>query len=488
MKISDNDRVEIERELGKRSFKHFVQMAWHIIEPATPLVWGWALEAECEHLQAVAEGRMNRLLMNVPPGMSKSTLVSVMFAAWQWTREEWRGRRFLGTAHKEPLAIRDSMKCRRIVSSAWYQERWPFQLMKDNDAKLRFENDMNGWREAMAFTSLTGSRGDVLTIDDPISVDDANSKAALLEAKTTFLETVPTRLNNKDSAIIVVMQRVNEEDTSGVILDKLPGEYVHLRLPMRFEANDPCVTPIFKDPRTVDGELLFPERFDEDTLHKIELSLGSYATAGQMQQRPAPRGGGIYKAEWWRYYNELPKLQFRNIYADTAQKTAEQNDFCVFQCWGKTYDGRAVLVDQIRDKWEAPQLLVNARAFWNKHNDPEIFGVNDFGTLRKMKIEDKSSGTGLIQQLRQGDPQNGVASIPVAEIPRDRDKVSRAYDTTPKIEAGLVLIPAAASFLSDYLKEFGLFPNGSNDDMIDPTMDAVADLLGGGIRDFSGIL
>lgn len=482
MKLTHADFVQIERDLGRRQFKRFARMAWHVLEPATPLKWGWALDAVCDHLQAVSEGRpgFNRLYINIPPGMMKSTLVSVLWPAWEWI--QWPHRRFLSTAHKQDLAVRDNMKCRRLIKSAWYQERWPLKLMEDNDQKLRFENDSTGFREAMAFTSLTGSRGDRLIIDDPLSVDNANSHAHLISAETTFLEAVPTRINDpEESAIVIIMQRLNERDTTGIIKrDKLP--YIGLVLPMEFEEGSRCVTPIFTDPRTVDGELLFPERFSANAVVELK-KMGTYAAAGQLQQRPAPRGGGIFKEEWWQWYYDLPTMQFRIIFVDTAQKTGEMNDYTVFQCWGLGYDGKLYLIDQLRGKWEAPALLKNARAFWNKHNAVEHNGV-----LRCMKVEDKVSGTGLIQQLADGDSEKGIPPIPVEGIPRDRDKISRAYDVTPRIEVGSVVLPASAPFIVDYKQEFSTFPNAAHDDMVDPTIDAIADMLGTPQTDYSKVL
>jgi predicted phage terminase large subunit-like protein len=184
-----------------------------------------------------------------------------------------------------------------------------------------------------------------------------------------------------------------------------------------------------------------------------------------MQQRPSPAGGGIFKNEWWQYYTVAPRTEWRAIYADTAQKTGQQNDYSVLECWGRTYTGQAVLLDMLRGKWEAPELLVHARAFWAKHSVTE-----SAGPLRKMAIEDKVSGTGLIQTLKR-------EGIPVIAIQRDRDKITRAYDAAPMVEAGNVMLPRSAPWLSDLLAEASSFPNGAHDDILDPMMDAISDML-----------
>ena len=138
LKLTHEDRLAVERELSRRSLADFAKLAWHVLEPSTPLRWGWALDAICQHLEAVTYGDIKRLLMNVPPGTMKSLLTGVIFPAWEWGPAGLPSRRFIGTAHKQDLAIRDAMKCRRLIQSRWYQERWPVGLVTDNNAKLRF--------------------------------------------------------------------------------------------------------------------------------------------------------------------------------------------------------------------------------------------------------------------------------------------------------------------------------------------------------------
>lgn len=460
MQLNAADLLNVERELCKRSLAEFAKRAWHVLEPAAELKWGWALDAICLHLEAVTNGDITRLLMNVPPGCMKSLMTGVIWPAWEWGPRNMPEMRYVGTAHEETLAIRDSRRCRDLIKSEWFQHLWPLELSRDLDGKREFGNVRKGSRQARAFTSMTGVRGDRVILDDPISADNANSAAKLEAARIAFTETLPTRVNSDKSAIVVIMQRLNEKDISGVIKEmNLP--YVHLSIPMRFEPGQRCVTSIgWVDPRIEEGELMFPERFGEEQVKELETTLGSYGTAGQLQQRPAPRGGGILKEAWFRYYTVLPKLEFRNIHADTAQKTGEENDYSVFQCWGRTTTGEAALIDQIRGKWEAPELLVQARAFWIKHK--AIPGA----PLRSMLVEDKVSGTGLIQTLRR----EGVA---ILAVQRNNDKISRAHDSAPFIESGNVLLPIDAEWLSDFLGEASSFPGGAHDDQLDPLFDAI---------------
>ena len=465
MQLTEADLLAIERELCRRSLAEFAKRAWKVLEPAAELKWGWALDAICIHLEAVTKGDINRLLMNVPPGSMKSLLTGVIWPAWEWGPRNMPEMRFVGTAHEEQLAIRDSRRCRDLIKSDWYQRLWPIELLADLDGKREFGNTKKGVRQARAFTSMTGVRGDRVILDDPISADNANSAAKLEAARIAFTETLPTRTNSEKSAIVVIMQRLNEKDISGVILEMgLP--YVHLCIPMRFEPERRCTTAIgWSDPRTVENELMFPERFAEAQVAELEKTLGSYGAAGQLQQRPSPRGGGIINTEWFNYWTSIPALDFRFITVDTAQKTATHNDWSVLQCWGRSTVGKAIKIDQIRGKWEAPELLVQSRAFWLKHlNDQRP--AYQAATLRGMYVEDKVSGTGLIQTLRR----EGIA---VMAVQRNKDKISRAYDAAPFIESGNVCLPQDAPWLSDFLAEIASFPSGVHDDQIDPMFDAI---------------
>lgn len=457
--LTNQDLINAEQELCKRSLSAFARRAWHVLEPTTELKWGWALDAICLHLEHVTSGDITRLLMNVPPGSMKSLLTSVIWPAWEWGPKGMPEMRFVGTAHEEGLAIRDSRRCRDLIKSEWYQELWPIELKSDLDGKREFGNTSMGVRQARSFTSLTGVRGDRVILDDPISADNANSEAKLEAARVTFTETLPTRVNSDKSAIVIIMQRLNEADVSGVILAMgLP--YVHLRIPMRFEPDHRCTTSIgWTDPRTYEGELMFPERFSEEQVRELETTLGSYGAAGQLQQRPAPRGGGIIKTGWFKYWTALPALEFRSIHADTAMKTGTANDYSVLQLWGRSIVGQAVLIDQIRGKWEAPELLQQTRAFWLKHQAGKA-------VLRGMYVEDKASGTGLVQTLRR-------EGIPIIPVQRNSDKLSRGHDSAPFIESGNVLLPQDAPWLSDFLSEISSFPSGAHDDQLDPMFDAI---------------
>ncbi len=462
--LTTNDALEAERVLCARSFAYFIRRAWPHIIP-DQYQHNWHIDAIAEHLEAVNAGEITRLLVNVPPGSSKSTIIGIMYPAWLWGPDKKPGTRYIGAAHEQGLAVRDNRIMRELVRSEWYQRLWPLALQGDQNEKLYFENEHRGFRQACAVRSMTGRRGHIVAWDDPLSPEKAHSEPGRDEAIRVLSETVPTRLNDpKTSSIIVVMQRLHEQDPSGHIIANDLG-YDHLCIPMEYDPSRAKATSIgWTDPRKAEGELMFPDRFPAEVIARDKAAMGAYAWAGQMQQRPTPAGGGVFKDDWWRYYTSLPPLDWRMIYADTAQKTGQDNDFSVFECWGRSHTGQAYLLDMIRGKWEAPELLVQARAFWHKHSmSPGT------GALRAMKVEDKVSGTGLIQTLRR-------EGIPVQPIQRHNDKLTRAYDAAPFVESGNVYLPQDADFLSAFLQEASAFPNGAHDDQLDPMFDAVKEV------------
>lgn len=439
--------VELDRAIAAQSFAGFVRAAWHVLEPSSELKWGWSLDAICQHLEAVTKGDIKRLLINVPPGCMKSLLAGVLWPAWEWGPQGRPGLRYLGTAHKQDLGVRDNLKCRRLIQSEWYQARWPMKLTGDQNAKTKFENDHTGFREAMAFTSMTGSRGDRIILDDPLSVDHANSDADLRAAELTFTEALPTRVNNDDSAIVVIMQRLHEKDTSGIILKRDLG-YVHLCLPMRFEAERKCVTSIgFEDPRTYDGELLFPERFPEVTVSSLEKTMGSYAAAGQLQQRPAPREGGMFKRAWFPVVRAIP-AGTRFVRGWDLAATEGAGDWTVGVKIGRQKNGRFLIANVARDRKSAAgveRLLINTAS--QDGYECTISIPQDPGQAGKAQT------SYLVQQL---------AGYTVKTSTESGDKVTRAGPLAAQAEAGNVDI-LEGDWNDAFFEEITIFPNGTKD-------------------------
>lgn len=453
--------IDLDRAIAERSFAGFVRSAWPVLEPATRLMWGWSLDAIAEHLEAVTHGQIKRLLVNVPPGCMKSLLVGVLWPAWEWGPQKRPGLRYLGTAHKQDLGVRDNLKCRRLIQSKWYQDRWLIKLTGDQNAKTKFENDQTGFREAMAFTSMTGSRGDRVILDDPLSVDHANSDADLKAAELTFTEALPTRVNNDESAIVVIMQRLNEKDTSGIILKRELG-YDHLCLPMRFEHERRCKTSIgFIDPRQKDGELLFPERFPEKTVAELERTMGSYAAAGQLQQRPAPREGGMFKRAWFNVVRAVP-AGTRYVRGWDLASTEGAGDFTAGVKVGIQKNGRFIVANVARDQVSpagVEKMLVNT--------------ASQDGYSCKVSIPQDPGQAGKAQV---GYLISKLAGFSARASTESGDKETRANPFSAQAEAGNVDI-LEGDWNECYLEELCVFPNGANDDQVDATSRAFNELV-----------
>lgn len=446
---SRKDAHEAERVLCADSLAYFARRAWPVLEPAAVLKWGWVLDAICEHLEAVTRGEIRRLLANVPPGTMKSLLVGVIWPAWEWGPKRRADLRYLGTAHKQELATRDNLKCRRLIQSPWYQKLWPIKLTGDQNAKTKFENESGGLRESMSFESMTGSRGDRVMIDDPHSVDDANSVVKLASGIQTFREALPSRMNNDQSAIVIIMQRLNEADISAVALEL---GYEHLCIPMRYEADRKCVTSIgWSDPRETEGELMFPERFSDAIVEELELSMGAYAIAGQLQQRPAPRTGGFFAWENISIVAAVPQITKTVRYWDKAG-TEGGGAHTAGVKMGLGVDGMFYVLDVVRGQWGAVQREKAIR------QTAETDGRTvDIWIEQEPGSGGKESAEATIRNL---------AGFSIRSERATGEKSLRAEPYASQVEAGNVKV-LQAGWNKEFIDEHKTFPVGKFKDQID---------------------
>ena len=468
-----------EKRACEESLASFIKAAWHVIEPGQPYVHGWHIDTLCEHLEAITDGveidgrPFNRFLANVPPGMMKSLSVAVMWPAWEWGPRNMPHLRYVCASHSQSLAIRDSTKMRRLIVSDWYQQRWGdrVRLTGDQNAKTKFETTATGFREAIATGSITGARGDRVIIDDPHSVEGASSDAMRASTLEWFSEAVPTRLNNPiSSAIVVIMQRFHEEDVSAFIINKGLG-YEHMCLPMEFDPGRRCETGLgFVDPRTFDGELLFPERFPQTVVDRDKHAMGPYATAGQFQQSPSPRGGGIIKREWWLPWDDdeckaqgvpkgsFPAFDFVVASLDTAydEKADQNNDpsaLTVWGVWSDRHENKRLMLINAWEDWLELHPLVEKVA-----KTCQRFKVD------KLLIEAKASGKSVAQEIRRLHAFEGwgVQLIDPGRL----DKISRAYSVQHMFSGGLVYAPDR-SWADKVIDQCAVFPRGKHDDLVD---------------------
>lgn len=306
--------LQVRAEKARRNLDEFLRQGWHVLhdDEDNELVWGWHLDALCEHLEAVETGDIQKLIVNIPPGMTKSMTASVYFPAWVWTRNP--GRQFLCASYSGDLSTRDAVRCRRVIRSDWYQRRWgdTFGWSSDQVTKTRFENDENGFRVATSVGKGTGERADFLILDDPHNAEEVESPAERKAALRWLRNTWSTRHNQENSRDILIMQRLHEEDATSELLDQWGDEAEHLMLPMEYEPDRSCVTVLGDiDPRETKGELLLPERKSRKAVEREQRRLGSYGTAAQHQQRPTSREGGLFNDSWF-----LPPIAISEVPAD----------------------------------------------------------------------------------------------------------------------------------------------------------------------------
>jgi predicted phage terminase large subunit-like protein len=445
-----------------QSLAHFVKQSWAILEPSTELKWGWAMDAICEHLEAVADGRITRLAIAVPPGCSKSLITSVFFPCWLWGPKGKADKRIIGTSHSKDLAIRDTMKSRTLIESEWFQNRWKVALKDDQNQKTNFANSSQGFREAAAFTKMTGKRGDIIICDDGLSAFDANSEAELRNAEIAFTETLPTRINNEKSAIIVIQQRLHQRDIIGQIIDrKLP--YEKLVLPMRYEADNKCETSIgFSDPREVEGELLFPERFSEKTVQELEQVLGSYGVSSQLQQRPVPRDGGLFQRDWFKPLEAMPNDVVMCRGYDLAATVKETSAWTVGAKLGMTRDGKIIIMHIVRGRWTPGGVynVVNQTAESDGHSV-------------RISIPQDPGAAGL--SVKSQFAQN-LQGYDVRFSPESGDKTTRALPLAAQCEAGNVFY-VKGDWNAAFFDEVCMFPNSTFKDITDACTRAYAELL-----------
>lgn len=494
--VSDPERLiaALDRTEFEDSLYLFLRAAWKYIDPS-PWADGWPIEAVAEHLQAICDGDIKRLIINIPPRMGKSSCVSVAFPAWTWA-QRYAGPTsgpavpFLHASYANQLSLRDSVKCRRLIESPWYRKLWGqrFELNTDQNTKSRFGNDKGGERLITSIgAAVTGEGGNVICIDDPNAANEAFSEATVQSTIDWFDSVMSTRLNDpKTGAYVIIQQRLAEDDLTGHVLSKDVGEWTHLVMPMHYEAERSFVTSIgWKDPREEEGELLWPGRFGEVEVKALERSLGPFAAAGQLEQRPEPKGGGVIKREWWLNWTEdaFPPMDYILASLDTAYTEKTENDFSALTVWGVfTVDpvatasrmldanGRPVFVDRSYAQ-QAPKVMLMGA--WQ-----ERLAIHDLvakvektigygkGGLRAdlLLIENKASGISVAQEIRRlyGNAQFGVQ----LKDPKNTDKLSRLYSCQHLWAEGLIYAPDR-TWSDMVITQVSQFPRGKHDDIVD---------------------
>ncbi len=495
----------LERLRCERSLYEFVQAAWPVKHPATPFVKGKVLEVICAHLEAVTRGDIDKLQINVPPGCTKSYIVNVMWPLWEWGPLGRDHEQYISAGYNLDLPVRDLGYARDIQRSEWYLSHWPHVVnKKDADGKENYTNEGTGWRKAVGVGGgLTGWRGTRFIIDDPHSTKTAESDLERATCREWFGETVPTRFNDPDKPVyVIIMQRLHVSDLSGMIIEDLQDQnWTHLCLPMEFEPKFASYTvvptdnepewvvrkkdegeplPYFvpaqegdkdaqllyrQDWRTEEGELLWKERFTERAVEDLKISFratgGEFAIACQLQQRPVPRAGGMF---------DVTKLNF----VDTAPTHGEE---CRGWDFAASKDGRAAWTVGGKIMISKGRIYIThvARGRWSPGEVEDHVRTHAYGDNCLQSFPQDPGQSGKSQKKYLSAQLHGVNFEWSTE---SGSKEDRARPLAAQVEAGNVYIVQGA-WVTILLAEMGLFPGSKFKDQIDALSRAYSALVVG---------
>jgi predicted phage terminase large subunit-like protein len=432
----------------------FTQKTFRTVDPGASYKHNWHIDLIAEYLEACTRREIKRLIINVPPRYLKSISVSVAWPAWLIGKKP--SERIVAASYSDRLSLKHSVDCRLVMQSDWYRRVFPSVILTgDQNEKSKFVTTARGQRFATSVGgTATGDGGNFLIVDDPHNPSQALSDVQRQTALTWFDQTFANRLDDKENGVIVVvMQRLHATDLSGHLLAK--GGWEHLCIPGIAEVKTVIDFGGVKVTREA-GDVLHPERESREAIERQKIEMGSYAFAGQYQQRPAPADGGIFKAGWLRRY-ERPQDQYDLIVQswDTAIKGHTGADPSCCTTWGIRKDGFDLLHVMVR-RLEYPDLKIAV-----------IRQANDWQP-NAILIEDKASGQQLIQDFQR------ETAMPIIAINPEKDKITRASAESATVEAGKVAVPLHAPWLTDYEMEMMTFPNAPHDDQVDSTTQFLA--------------
>jgi predicted phage terminase large subunit-like protein len=488
--LTPRDLVEIDRIICEQELSEFVKAAWKWVDGAH-YYHNWHIDAICEALEAVARGEIKRLLINMPPRHMKSSIVSIMFPAWVWaqharfTNDGIRlptcgpHTQFFYLSYDQELSTDHNVKTRDLIDSPWYRERWGdrFSFKGDENRKTKFENDHQGKRQASSVGGrAAGFGGDIIVVDDPHNTKQAESDKDRESTVRWFFEVLQSRLNNSRlGAFIVVMQRLHERDVSAEILEREWADH-HICLPARYESDHPNVYA--KDRRSRDGEPLWPARYDIPELDKLESDLGSYGAAGQLQQRPAPRSGGMFSKSWFPIVEDKDFPRDVNGNKIKILRKVRYWDVAASEDIGK-----------LDPSWTVGVLMFKLEngQFWIEH--VERFRENPMATEMGIKRTAVADGREVEVWLPQDPGAAGkswceymirsLAGFIARAEPVTGDKVKRAEPYSAQAEARNVLLKQGA-WNHNFLDEHASFPMGRHKDQVDAAASAFNKLAGPG--------
>lgn len=518
-----------DRELYENNFAEFFKAAWHTVDSA-PYQQTWAIDAVCDHLEAVTLGQIRRLLINIPPRCAKTNAASIAWNAWIWARSRrtflsGAQVKFLSGSYNAQLALMASNKTRRMLLSPWYQSIWGdrFSLRLDQNTKTQFDNTAGGSRIATSVKgSLLGLGGDVICVDDPHNTETEKkieSDVDRHKVASWWQELSSTRLNDpKRTVMVVVMQRLHQGDLSGIILKAVEDgkeDFVHLCIPMEFEdrrqywtvklpqyeSDDGEEAQPWMDPRIFEaretgrfGQLMWPDRFGTAEIEDNRNKLGPYMYAGRYQQSPVPKGGGIIKSDWWLVWNhglaqryglewtegrkEFPRMDLIVGSLDTAMTEKDENNYSAMTVWGIFKDLNKNTRAMLMYGWQK-RLPLNGMMIQRKSNEAEVQfkerQKREWGLVEWVADTCKRYGVKrlLIENKTRGhDVANEIRRLYARDpwgvwmVDPAGDKVSRTHSVVPLFTNGAIYAPVT-KWSEDVITNVSIFPKGEFDDLHD---------------------
>lgn len=454
-------RARERREaLGQMSLLSFFRAAWPVVEAGKSFESNWHLEAIADHLEAVTRGEIRDLVISMPPRSLKSRLVSVAWPAWEWA-EVSASTRWLFASYAHELAKRDSVDCRRIIESSWYRGRYGdvVRLRHDLNRQMRYENTRSGVRIATSVGgTTTGEGGDRLVIDDPHNAATVESKAKRAAVLAWHDGAWLSRRNDPmSSSMVIVAQRTHHKDLIGHVLSARDHGYAHLVLPLEYNPRRSKITVLgWKDPRTVEGELLHPARLDGDEAARLRTRMGSRRFDAQYNQHTVDVGSMLVDRLWWRYWRVVPDgIEGLAISVDATFKKSETADYVVIQVWARRGADRFLLY-----QWRDQAGFVATRKAL-------VQIATHYPDVEAILVEAAANGHAIVDDLR-----SVVGSI--FALPAVGSKVARAEAAAPQIEAGNVYLPEPIlpgyRWVVAYLDEWDDFgEDADHDDQVDAT-------------------
>lgn len=444
--------LEIYRAVCRKSFEFFIREAFSIINPGTEFISNWHIDLICHRLHKVYVGELKRLIINIPPRSLKSTIVSVCWPAWIMGNNP--SKRIICASYSQHLSDKLSIESRHLLKSSFFKDIFPrVKIVPDQNKKNKFILSERGFRFATSVGgTTTGEGGDILILDDPHNALDANSPKKRQKTIDWFRQSFLSRLDDKKSGVVViVMQRLHQQDLTGFLLENNLQEWEVLKIPILADEDIHYAygenSYNFKR-----NELLYQGHDKIDDIEKLRNAVGSYAFNAQYMQNPLAIGSGMLKSAWLSYYHTAPRTMMEVIQSwDTAIKSGDGNSYTVCTTWCNN-EGKFYLLDVYRGRVEYPELKRKIVDLYQKWQP------------KKVLIEDKASGQAILQDLRQDH-----WTIPLISVQVHKDKFTRFASITTLFECGRVLIPENIFWKNEYEQELLSFPNSPNDDQVDST-------------------